>query len=95
MPSFDKYLSTTKRVAIVSIKIIVFVTLVIIVLIFIGAWLFRNFYCEDVMLMRKASPDKKLEVVMIRGDCGATTSYDYNVYIVPAGDDYDEKNRVF
>lgn len=41
--------------------------------------------CEDTEIQRIKSPDGKVEAVLVQGNCGATTSYSEELYIVPAG----------
>jgi hypothetical protein len=42
-------------------------------------------HTEHKEIARVASPDGKVEAVMIRDNCGAPCSYGYSVYIVPRG----------
>ncbi len=42
--------------------------------------------CEYEEVMRIKSPDSKVEAVHVRGNCGATTPFTENVFIVPLGD---------
>lgn len=45
-----------------------------------------NVLCEKKELLRVTSPDKKVEAVLVRTDCGgATTNYGYRLSIVPLG----------
>ena len=42
--------------------------------------------CSYNEVVRIKSPDGKVEAVHIRGNCGATTSFTENIFIVPAGE---------
>jgi hypothetical protein len=42
--------------------------------------------CSNEEVTRSKSPDRRVEVVHVRGNCGATTSYSENIFIVPIGD---------
>lgn len=52
------------------------------------------FPVERVERSRVASPDGRVEAVVVRTNAGATTSYGYNVYIVPAGGKPEEKREL-
>jgi len=41
--------------------------------------------CEDTEIQRVKSPDGKVEAVNVQSNCGATTAYSEQVYIVPMG----------
>lgn len=41
--------------------------------------------CEDTEIQRVKSPDGKVEAVHVRGNCGATTAYSEQIYIVTTG----------
>lgn len=42
--------------------------------------------CEDEELLRITSPNNKVDAVMIRTNCGATTAYSYRIYLVYRGE---------
>jgi hypothetical protein len=42
--------------------------------------------CEDKELLRITSPNNKIDAVMIRRNCGATTAYSYRIYLVYRGE---------
>ena len=48
------------------------------------------FPCSYEEVYRILSPDDKVEAVLVKGNCGATTSYTYSVYVVPTGDKYED-----
>lgn len=41
--------------------------------------------CEYDIIDRKTSPDNEVDSILVRGNCGATTSYVYRVYLAPKG----------
>ncbi len=55
--------------------------------------------CIDIVvrdeMIRINSPDSRVDAVLIRVNTGATTSYSYAVYIVPAGHQVDRKEELF
>ncbi|WP_345552489.1 hypothetical protein [Microbulbifer aestuariivivens] len=43
--------------------------------------------CGSEIVSRELSPDKRVEAVVSKVNCGATTDYSFKVYIVPTGSD--------
>jgi len=41
--------------------------------------------CEEVIITREVSPDKRVDAIISETNCGATVGYIYKVYIVPSG----------
>jgi len=55
-----------------------------------------NIFCDKKELLRLASPDKKVEAILVRIACGgATTSYDFRLSIVPLGKEPKRSDTVF
>lgn len=44
---------------------------------------------------RVKSPDGIVDAVLVRGSDGATTGFDFSVFIVPSGTPFDEKSKLF
>jgi hypothetical protein len=44
---------------------------------------------------RVKSPDGVVDAIIVRGNGGATTSYNYSVFIVPSGVAFDEQSPIF
>lgn len=44
---------------------------------------------------RVKSPDGVVDAVLVRGSGGATTGFDFSVFIVPSGIPFDEKSELF
>ena len=44
---------------------------------------------------RVKSPDGTVDAVLVRGGGGATTGFDFSVFIVPSGTPFDEKSELF
>jgi hypothetical protein len=51
--------------------------------------------CQQTEVLRKNSPDKVVDLVVVEKDCGATTAVSTLVFIVPAGKSTDEFNPIF
>lgn len=51
--------------------------------------------CNQIEVKRVGSVDKKVEAVLIKNDCGATTSDVYSVSIMGIGEKLNDKNIVF
>ncbi len=51
--------------------------------------------CNEEIIKRVESPDGRVEAVIVKSDCGATTSYTYGVYIVVKGGTHNENDLVF
>lgn len=61
-----------------------------------GCEMLSNILCEKKELSRHISPDKKVEAVVIRINCGgATTSFSYHISIVPLGKKPTRSDTVF
>lgn len=45
--------------------------------------------------MRAASPDKVVDAVISRKNCGATTSYSYQIYIEKIGEKHNDSDAIF
>lgn len=41
--------------------------------------------CNEETISRELSPDKRVDAIISKTSCGATTDYSYKVYIVPSG----------
>lgn len=50
--------------------------------------------CSSEEVTRTTSPDKIVDAVLIKNNCGATTSYSYRVFIIPAGNE-PNNNSIF
>lgn len=55
----------------------------------------NNDLCVKEVISRTSSPDKKVDAVVTKGDCGATTSYSYRVSVVQAGKTPVESDTIF
>jgi DNA/RNA-binding domain of Phe-tRNA-synthetase-like protein len=51
--------------------------------------------CNETQVERVKSPDGKVEAVLVKKDCGATTSESFNVFIVGSGNKTEEKDLIF
>lgn len=51
--------------------------------------------CEQSELLRVTSPDNRVDAILMRMNCGATTDYSYKVYIVPKTASTEKSNPVF
>ena len=51
--------------------------------------------CSQSEVERVKSPDNKVEAVLVKNDCGATTSETYNVYVVSIGEKIVKNKSVF
>jgi hypothetical protein len=51
--------------------------------------------CQQAEAYRKTSPDGAVDVVVVRKDCGATTSVSNMIYIVKKGDSVRKQELVF
>ncbi len=69
------------------------VALVIFLFVFSGCGKFAP--CSEKELLRITSPDGKVDAVLVKGDCGATTSYSYDIFIVPRGESTKKTKAVF
>jgi len=70
-----------------------FTFIIIFSALFFGCGLFLP--CNEFELKRIASPDDQVEAVLVKKDCGATTSESLNVFIVNKGGKTEEKDLVF
>ena len=50
--------------------------------------------CSSEEVNRTSSPDKLVDAVVIKNNCGATTSFSYRIFVVPVGEDT-KKNSIF
>lgn len=55
----------------------------------------KNDLCVGDEVSRVSSPDNRVDAVLTRGNCGATTSYSYRVYLVNVGKTPNENDMVF
>lgn len=51
--------------------------------------------CEDTEMDRLTSPDGKVDCVLVQRNCGATTSYVYNIFLVSKGKSIGKADPVF
>jgi hypothetical protein len=51
--------------------------------------------CEQSELLRVTSPDNRVDAVLLRINCGATTDYSYKIYIVPKASSTKKTNPIF
>lgn len=51
--------------------------------------------CVGDEIFRVSSPDNRVDAVVTKGNCGATTSYSYRVYVVQAGKTPIESDMIF
>lgn len=51
--------------------------------------------CDHTELLRITSPDNKVDAVLMRINCGATTAYSYKIYITPKGKSAEKSNPIF
>ena len=70
-------------------------TVVMVVFLLSGCEAITNMLCENKELLRISSPDAKVDAVLMRGDCGATTPYSYGVYIIPKGEKIKKSYLIF
>lgn len=55
----------------------------------------KNDLCVGDEISRASSPDKRVDAVVTKGNCGATTSYSYRVSVVQAGKIPVESDMIF
>lgn len=55
----------------------------------------NNDLCVGDEISRVSSPDKRVDAVVTKGNCGATTSYSYRVSVVQAGKTPVESDIIF
>lgn len=55
----------------------------------------KNDLCVGEEISRITSPDKEVDAVVMKGNCGATTSYSYRIYVVQAGRTPVEHDMIF
>lgn len=55
----------------------------------------NNDLCVGDEISRVSSPDKRVDAVVTKGNCGATTSYSYGVSVVQAGKTPVESDIIF
>lgn len=51
--------------------------------------------CEEEVLARTANDNKKVELVYLRVNCGATTNFSHKVFLVPFGGNIEESKPIF
>lgn len=55
----------------------------------------KNDLCVGDEISRASSPDKRVDAIVTKGNCGATTSYSYRIFVVQAGKTPVESDMVF
>lgn len=76
--------------------IIVLVILVLIIVVVLVIYqLTKLFSITEKEINRFISPDGKVETILIEKDGGATTSFAYNIYIVPKDGKYQKGKEIF
>ena len=50
--------------------------------------------CSEEEVLRKASPDGRMDAVMIEQNCGATTGFVYRIFVISRGDKVSGKARL-
>jgi hypothetical protein len=51
--------------------------------------------CQETEAQRSLSPDGKVEAILVKKNCGATTSESFNVFIVAIGNNAKKKDLIF
>jgi len=57
------------------------------ILVFLASQIMGCSVCDNEEIFRETSADKVVDAVVIKANCGATTSYVYKVAIVPFGEE--------